>query len=76
MDPCPGLPDPQTSYPWTLLWGYLKTKVFGNLVTSVDELKARIRNAVDSMRLENLVNTWKELRLRLVKLQKNGRGAR
>ena len=68
MDPYPGLPDPQTSRPWTFLWGYLKTKVFKNEVTSVDELKERIWNAVDSVRPEMLVNTWKEL----VKLQENG----
>ena len=43
--------------PLDFLWGYLKTKVFENQVTSVDKLKAIIQNAVDSVRPEMLVNS-------------------
>ena len=64
------MPDPQTSRPWTLLWGYSKTKVFGNQVTSVTELKARIRIAVECG-LRCWSTLWKTLRVRLVKLQEN-----
>ena len=53
------------------LWGYVKAKVFRTPVESVDELKERIREAVDSVRAEMLANTWRELRVRLVKLLEN-----
>ena len=56
------------------LWGYVKAKVFRTPVESVDELKERIREAVDSVRAEMLANTWRELRVRLVKLLENEGG--
>ena len=49
-------------------------KVFRTPVESVDELKERIREAVDSVRAEMLANTWRELRVRLVKLLENEGG--
>ena len=48
--------------------------MFRTLVENVDELKERIREAVDSVRAEMLANTWRELRVRLVKLLENEGG--
>ena len=50
------------------LWGYVKANVFRTPMECVGELKEKIREAVDSVRAEMLANTWRELRVLLVKL--------
>ena len=37
-------------------------------------MKERIRESVESVRAEMLINTWRELRVRLVKLLENEGG--
>ena len=54
------------------LWGYMKTKVFKTPVRDVNDLKERIRAAIRSVRPQMLVNTWRELKERLERLQVNG----
>ena len=54
------------------LWGYVKTKVFCTEVSDIDELKTRIIQAVASVEQAMLVNTWNELKKRLVLLTENG----
>ena len=69
----PGLPAFRTSLPWFFfLWGYVKTKVYKHEITDIDDLKTKITEAVASVRLEMLVNTWNEVKIRLEMLRENG----
>ena len=54
------------------LWRYVKTKVFCTEVSDIDELKTRISQAVASVEQAMLVNTWNELKKRLVLLTEKG----
>ena len=54
------------------LWGYVKTKVFTTEVRGIDHLKQRIEQAVATITPAMLVNTWGEMRKRLLKLKENG----
>jgi len=54
------------------LWGYVKTIVYKSTVRDIRELRHRIQLAVASITDRMLVNTWRELKVRLEKLRDNG----
>lgn len=47
------------------LWGYVKDIVYQTKVADIDELKARIRNAVATVDIDMLARTWQEIEHRL-----------
>ena len=52
-------------------WGYVKDRVFKTPCHDIEELKQRIREATDSVNNNMLINTWKELLMRLKFLLEN-----
>ena len=55
-----------------MTWGYVKSKVCKSAVRDIGELRYRIQLAVASITDRMLVNTWRELKVRLEKLRDNG----
>ncbi|XP_064469579.1 uncharacterized protein LOC135384303 [Ornithodoros turicata] len=49
------------------LWGYVKSKVYSGQVSSLQQLKARIENAIRSLDIEILTRVFVEYRKRLQK---------
>jgi hypothetical protein len=48
---------------WTLLWGYVKDKVYSTPVPDIDTLKARRRGALAAVTEDMLEKTWREIEM-------------
>ncbi len=47
------------------LWGYVKEIVYRTKVNNLQELKERISAAIESVQVDMLENTWREMEFRL-----------